>query len=495
MAIVNRDEFFNNLASGTKWSAGVAFTRTNALPIDDKSVFSTLEAAQTYAQSATAYPGQVIAVVLSDKTDVYVINQTGELQSIASSTSPMIFKDSESEMLALTDIEAGQQVYRTDTNTIWIFKGGDASQLSNWVESAAQNDTVWYGTQNKVNFYALTETQYAGITPKDSNTLYFVSDIGKIYKGDVDVTTSISAVSTFPDVADAVRGKLYVDTTSIEAKFTTDGSNWITITPGYISDHANWAQGNDTKFATIGVIKQAISDAIKLAATWDKSTGTIKVGDGDGTVLTGVAHDVSYDSANLTITIPVYGGEDVVVNIPKDKFVTAGKYYEDYPEENPTHHKVIVLTIDNQAEPVIIPAESLVNIYTADNSGKNIVVSISDDNKVSAQAVIDPVAGNALTSSENGLKVQIIDGSAEDAGKLVVVDSTGKALAVGSIQPANILTKISGTENDIVSLAADGSIKDSGAKIGGATLSDAPDSTTVATEAAVADAIAWRALQ
>ena len=114
---------------------------------------------------------------------------------------------------------------------------------------------------------------------------------------------------------------------------------------------------------------------------------------------------------------------------------------------------------------------------------------------MSAQAVIDPVAGNALTSSENGLKVQIIDGSAEDAGKLVVVDSTGKALAVGSIQPANILTKISGTENDIVSLAADGSIKDSGAKIGGATLSDTPDSTTVATEAAVADAIAWRALQ
>ena len=292
MAIVNRDTFFNNLANGTKWSAGVAFTRTNALPIDDKSVFSTLEAAQTYAQSATAYPGQVVAVVLSDKTDVYVINQTGELQSIASSTSPMIFKDNESEMLALTDIEAGQQVYRTDTNTIWIFKGGDASQLSNWVESAAQNDTVWYGTQNKVNFYALTETQFAGITPKDSNTLYFVSDIGKIYKGDVDVTTSISAVSTFPDVADAVRGKLYVDTTSIEAKFTTDGSNWITITPGYISDHANWAQGNDTKFATIGVIKQAISNAIKLAATWDNSTGTIKVGDGEGAVLTGVAHDV-----------------------------------------------------------------------------------------------------------------------------------------------------------------------------------------------------------
>lgn len=495
MAIVNRDTFFNNLANGTKWSAGVAFTRTNALPIDDKSVFSTLEAAQTYAQSATAYPGQVVAVVLSDKTDVYVINQAGELQSIASSTSPMIFKDTESEMLALTDIEAGQQVYRTDTNTIWIFKGGDASQLSNWVESAAQNDTVWYGTQNKINFYALTETQYAGITPKDSNTLYFVSDIGKIYKGDVDVTTSISAVSAFPDVADAVRGKLYVDTASIEAKFTTDGSSWITITPGYISDHANWAQGNDTKFATIGVIKQAISNAIKLAATWDNSTGTIKVGDGEGAVLTGVAHDVSYDSANLTITIPVYGGDDVVVNIPKDKFVTAGQYYEDYPVESPTHHKVIVLTIDNQEDPVIIPAESLVNIYTADNAGKNIVVSISDDNKVSAQAVIDPVAGNALTSSENGLKVQIIDGSAEDAGKLVVVDSTGKALAVGSIQPANILTKISGTENDIVSLASDGSIKDSGVKIGGDTLSNTPDSTTVATEAAVADAIAWRALQ
>ena len=68
----------------------------------------------------------------------------------------------------------------------------------------------------------------------------------------------------------------------------------------------------------------------------------------------------------MKITIPQYGSEDLVINIPKDKFVTTGKYYENYPETDPTHHKVIVLTIDNQDEPVIIPAEALVNIYTAD---------------------------------------------------------------------------------------------------------------------------------
>ena len=269
MAFVDRTTFFDKLTTGTKWDAGVAFKRTNALPIDANSVFSTLESAQEYIANGAAYPGQVIAVVLADKTDVYVINHLGDLQSIASSSSPMMFKDSESEMLAITGIEAGQQVFRTDTKTIWIFKGGDPSQISNWVESAAQNDTVWYGTQNKINFYALTQSQFDGIEPKDTNTLYFISDSGKIYRGDVDVTVSISTISEFPEVANAIRGRLYVNNTTLESKYTTDGTSWIIVSPGYITDGANWANGNDDKFATVGVIKQAISNAIS-AISYDK---------------------------------------------------------------------------------------------------------------------------------------------------------------------------------------------------------------------------------
>lgn len=84
MAIINRDNFFSQLASGAKWNAGVSFLRTNPLPIDSNSVFSTLEAAQKYAStSAVAYPGQVIAVVdASGENSYFGIAQDGSLEAI-----------------------------------------------------------------------------------------------------------------------------------------------------------------------------------------------------------------------------------------------------------------------------------------------------------------------------------------------------------------------------------------------------------------------------
>lgn len=279
MAIINRDDFFNQLASGTKWNAGVAFNRTNPLPIDDKSVFQSLEAAQTYAQSATAYPGQIIAVVLANETTFYGINHLGELQDLGGSSAPMLFVATESAMLALQDIDVGQQVYREDTHTVWIFKGGDATQISNWVESASDNDVVWYGTQNKVIFYALTQTQFDSIESKDTNTVYFITDSGTIYKGSTPVTDSVIVVpDTIPDVSTAIKNKLYVNSTSLEAKITTDGTTWVDLTPGYITDGGNWAETtNDAKLGTINVIKQIITQAL---ATIDLNSKINKVVDG-----------------------------------------------------------------------------------------------------------------------------------------------------------------------------------------------------------------------
>ena len=581
MAIISRDDFFSKLSSGVKWDAAVAFKRGNPLPLDDSSVFQSYEAATTYAASATAYPGQIIAVVASDATTIYAINQLGELQELGGSNAPMLFVATESEMLALNDIEVGQQVYREDTHTIWLFKGGDATSISNWVESAAQNDTKWQGTDDKVNFYALTSTAYKALESKNASTLYFLSDTGKIYKGTDDYTQCIVVPETMPSVSDAIRGKIYFDQSTLEIKATLNNADWYTLYPGHLTDGANWATADSNKLATIGLIKKGIQEAvaaINLNATFNNATGTLSVGSGTGAVLTGVAHDVTYDSANLKITIPVYGGDDVVVNIPKDKFVTAGQYYEDYPLESPTHHKVIVLTIDNQEDPVIIPAESLVNIYTASNEGKDIVVTISDDNKISAAVKLDPSALNALSSSANGLMVDVsgkldklssavgtkvviskadgtieesevsikstgdmgnsstdipvasviaaaistaisnlqstisgsldgkldkLSGTSEDAGKLAVVGADGTTLEIGTVKLSELATvtqlnnkvdKVVGTVDNLVTFGSDGAIKDSGKAVGGSTLNATPDANTVATEAAVADAMSWETI-
>lgn len=492
----------------------LSMQRTEPAPIDAYSIWYSLAEAQEYAAGTgtnkAAYVGQVITVVdeANHKATAYVIEDTaGNLQEVGSgSAQPMKFVDNEAQMLALTDIEAGQQVYRADTKTVWIFKGGDPSSISNWVESAAQNDTVWSGTENKVVFYALTMEQYKALETKDTNTLYFVTDSAKIYKGTTDLSKSIAKVTSFPEATAAIPNIIYInpapagENAGCELR-VSDGSTWTTINPGYYTDGGNWATADSSKLATIGLIKKGIQAAIEgisFATTFTVDTGTIKVGSGEGAVLTGVAHGITYDSSTLTITIPQYGSNDLVVNIPKDKFVTAGKYYEDYPEDNPTQHKVIVLTIENQTEPVIIPAEALVNIYTADNTAKNVQITISDDNKISASIVLDPDANNALTyDATKGFMVNIsskmdkITGATGD--KVVLSDANGN-VRESTHAITDFAIKVDGVEDDIMSFGADGAIKDSGKKVGGATLAVTPDDNTVATEAAVAEVFSWTSM-
>lgn len=314
-----------------KLDFAVAFNRQTAFPLDAKSYFESLAAAQAAAATAeeagssstTYYYGQTVAVVENSIATLYVIQPDKTLKEVGSGKSqPMKFVAGEAEMLALqlTNEDVGQQVYREDTHTVWIYKGGDASQLANWVESSGQ---------------------------------------------------------------------------------------------------------------------------VNLDATFDNANGNIKVGSGNPATLTNVAHGITYDSTALKITIPQYGSSDLVINIPKDKFVTAGKYYEAYPEPpaTATHHKVIVLTIDNQTEPVIIPAESLVNVYTADNTGKNVEIAISDDYKISANISLA--------------------GTADDAGKILVASTDGKSIEYGSAKLSDLattaaITELLKTKRDIVTPTTDG---------------------------------------
>lgn len=490
-----------------------SFQPNAAFPLDIRQYFGSYEAAQAAAKTAVDvgstdsiyHFGMILVVFDGTATKLYTIEGDKSLKEVgAESAQPMKFVNNEAEMLKLTEIKSGQQVYRLDTKTIWIFKGGDASQISNWVESASQNDTTWDGTEDRVIFKAITQQAFDAIATKQPSTLYFLTDTKKIYKGSEDLTSSVYAGESIPEAAQAVKGKLYINTADFTCKITLDGSTWITTSPGYLTDGAEWASADSNKFATIGLIKKGID-----------ATVTAK--------FAGVVKNPTYNAQTLTLKLPVEGGEAITVNIPKDKFVTAGKYYEDYPQtEGATHHKVIVLTIDNQAEPIIIPAEALVNVYTANNAGKDVTITISDTNGISAAVKIDPIQGNALVSTGDGLKVDIsakmdkLTGAA--GGKLVVSDNKGAvsestfaiktkgdmgnsatdiptaALIAKAIETAvNSGVDVSGkldklvgaTENNLVAVGAEGAIKDSGKKVGGATLNSSPDANTLATEAAV----------
>lgn len=297
----------------------------------------------------------------------------------------------------------------------------------------------------KVNFIASTLAKYNGLETKDANTLYFIEDAKKIFKGTVEMTESLQVVTTFPAASAAVEGKLYLNATTFEAQYKS-GNAMVSLMPGYVTAKGQFTDANGSKLATISAIKGYITDAIAditggTAFVKDVTfaDGSLSVDKGDtapvSVPLTGMAKAPTYDSASLKLTIPVVGGDSVVVDIPKDKFVKSGKYYKDYPETNPTQHNVIVLEVE-QGDPVVIPATGLVDVYTADNTGKNVTVTISDDNKVSAEITVDPVAGNKLTYSDAGFKVDISGDlekkmntySAGNASELVLSDATGMSV-------------------------------------------------------------------
>lgn len=423
-----------------------------------------------------------------------------------------------------------------------------------------------------VNFRAGTLAQYTAAT-KNENTLYFITDAKKIYKGSVDVTESIVLVTNFTgaeggiSVENAFEGKLYINATTFEVRIKS-GSAWVILTPGYLTDSTNWATADGDKFATISLIKSGIAAAIEeikgdsalvsgLSWTAESGAGTGKlvVTRGDGTTadvaLTGVPYSIAYDKDALTLTISKYGeAEGQVINLPKDNFVRSGTYDSDTKE--------IVLTVGDgtSTSEVRIPAASLVDVYTG-KASDNITVSVNDSNEITATAIIDPVEGNALVSSATGLKVDIsgkadkltadaathiligsADGNLADGGVTlktsgdmgnsatevpvasVIASAISAAVqaAQGTLQGAidavsgrvatiegqiegfvttdELNTAISsilgaGTADEVVISTAEGAVARSGKKIGGATLSSVPDSSTVATEAAVSAALSW----
>ena len=420
----------------------------------------------------------------------------------------------------------------------------------------------------KVNFsVAKTLSTYNGLSSKDTNTLYFVLDAKKIFKGDADVTSAVEVVTSFDgtagagniNVADAVAGKFYVNATTFEMRIK-NGSAWTILSPGYLTTGGEWAQAdNDAKLGTIGVIKTIIGQAladITPTVSYDNTTGTLTVGDSTAR-LTGIINGIEYSSDQLQLTVKSISASGSpttqTISLPKDNFVRSGRYEANAELPGGGTGPALVLVVDSDDEPggeteIVIPAAELVQIMTADNAGKDITVTITENGVISASAKIDTATGNALVTGENGLKVQIIDpsvvtdhivfsggnGTLKDSQLTVLTSgqmgnsattvpvasviataiSSAVSAAQGTLQDAieALETKVTNLETFQASLSgkyltssvadnfvgfldAAGNIKDSGKKAGGATLAGTPDENTLATEAAVAAIMSWQAIE
>lgn len=307
---------------------------------------------------------------------------------------------------------------------------------------------------NMVKYVKTSSASYKALETKDIYTLYFLEDTGEIYKGNKSFTESAVIVDSFP--ASGAQGKIYILSTTLEGKIW-NGTEWKTV----IEPLVKTLNDGETQAGPVSAdaVKQYVTDKFGQEAgnavesiTFNKTTKDLEYVKNGSTVkvpVDGFLTGASYQEGVLSFAVEGLE-EPIKINLPKDNFVQSGIY--------DTEHKKIILTLVDGST-VEIPASDLVDVYTVGETN-SIKMAISDNN-ITANVKVSATEGNAITTNADGLFVP-------------TVDVTGK------------IDKVTSNKADeIITAQADGTVKTSGIKVGAAALASTPDSSTVATEAAV----------
>ena len=348
----------------------------------------------------------------------------------------------------------------------------------------------------------------------DADGLYFLSDTKEIYRGSNLFSGSFVMVddgssnfdSALALITRPAHGKIYLSKTTLAGKIY-DGAAWKQII--YPVDTTVTSSGTNPvtgkavyDYVAAEVAKITAGDGFVKNISYNKSTHTFTVtgGEGNPTIeLEGVGVEIAYDKETGALTLKDMKGAVLgsTVNLDLERFVSATAYdsnsneiilaftdvtsidtgnsYE-YPGTMPegTEGKAcragdtwyIYQTnawVEMEDAPLTIDVGDLVDTYTAGNT-QTISMSVIG-NQFTANVILDQTTGgNLIQQNANGLYVAPIDLSEY----MALVDSA--------------------VENNIATFNADGQVKDSGIKAGGATLVN-NDATTLATEAAVHTAI------
>lgn len=252
-----------------------------------------------------------------------------------------------------------------------------------------------------VAFKQGTQAQFDALADKDVDVLYFCKDTQRIFKGSVEYTKSSMVVSNLPSVAQGVYGVLYVNTSDgIPRVF--NGTEYVPIIKTYENTIDN--SSSEQTIPTSKAVKEYVDNKNKNNITdinFDKSSGQVNLYKDGSTELAksvslqGVAHDPAYEQPTRKITIPVYGGEDLVIELGVDAVVESGLY-------NP-ETKSLDLTLTS-GQSVSIPVQDLIKEYTVGNTS-SVNMTLEEGNKFTASVKISSVSGNTLVLEEDGLYV------------------------------------------------------------------------------------------
>ena len=413
-------EFFNGLETGATWSAGVAFKRSNPLPLDRYSVFDSYTAAQEYAASnVVAYPGQIVAVVNKQSTEsgeaigdtaIYYLapnsDQTGfELKPIAASeymTAELQKKVDKITNYGLVNIVAG-----TDTDEgQYTITAKESSSSAGTTVTVYDKDTI----DTKV-----TEINTDIDTKVDKATGYGLTKLSEA-SGVVTAETNENGTK----VSKKVYTQAQTDTLLNNKLNQVDAGNGINVT------------AKSSNKQTVSVKAKTGADNLVVVDTNGVSVSKTTV---KGFTDVTITSDNTDDTVAKKYVIKQGGAEIGTIDIPKDMVVSAGTVETYTTSTAPTvggsklaAGTYIVLTLANAgSDKIYIPADSLIE-YVTSGSGTNdaVKIEVSADHKVTA------------TLSDGAVTEAKIGSSAVTTAKIKDASVTAAKLATDSVVTAKI---------------------------------------------------------
>lgn len=372
------NEFFTNLSGGARWDVGVSINRSNSLPLDANSVFSSLEAAQNYAAGnpaegtlANAYPGQVLAVVTEDETVIYYIDANMALQPVGNTKDVMAY--------------IGE-----------IPEGSDATTIIEYINAK----TAGIATDAALGEL---QTAVAGKVDAEEGKGLSTNDLTDELKTNYDAAYEHSQAAHAP--VDAQANVIEVVKVNGEALAITDKTVDVTVPTkvsdleqdiAYLTEHQDISGKADraTTLEGYGITdaytKTEVDTAVQGAKDYAKDLVDAIPEQTDYTV--SIEEDTTDSTIAKRYIFKQLGEEIGRIDLAKELVVTSGSVKAVTEADVPytgavVGDKYIELVIANQDTPIYVPAKDLVDIYTAAAGATEVQVAISNTNEISATLV------------------------------------------------------------------------------------------------------------
>lgn len=204
-----------------------------------------------------------------------------------------------------------------------------------------------------------SKAAYDGLAVKDTNTIYWLTDVGKIFRGTVDFSRNTEVLAALPTPAEGKQGIIYVILGAGDPElYIFNGTVYVPLMKAYVT--AIGATSTDAQVPTA----KAVVDYVGTEIGNLKDEVEEMIDDID---LSGFVKNPTYDSTYRKITLPIEGGAALEINLGKDLVVQQdGSVYDDEEKE-------LVLTITDGTE-IRIPVADLVPIFNFINTDTMAVV-------------------------------------------------------------------------------------------------------------------------